>query len=73
MSVLDEISPSVLEQWHQRVAVAVRVRQPSDIERIAEECAVAEWLGDRPFSVWHMAAQFYGTQCHCRACTGYGP
>lgn len=67
MALLDEIAPSMIEVWKGRVLTSVRVKQPEDAERIAELCAMAEWFG-HPTSVWHEAAGFYGTQCHCRRC-----
>lgn len=67
MALLDEIQPSAIEAWKSRVLTSVRVRQPADAERIAELCAMAEYSGKRT-SVWHEAAAFYGTTCHCRAC-----
>lgn len=55
--------------WKRRVQEAVRVKQPEDADRIAENCAVAEWFGDYYPAVLHEAAKFYGTECHCYECT----
>ena len=68
MPASDQIAPSALRAWEQRVAGAVQVRQPSDVQRIAEACATAEFYGERFVNVWHEAARFYGTKCHCRQC-----
>ena len=67
---MDEINPSVLCAWEQRVASAVRVKQPSDVQRIAENCAIAEFYGERYVNVWHETAWFYGTKCNCFQCAG---
>lgn len=63
-----EIPLSLIDTWKSRVMAAVRVRDPGDADRIAERCAEAEWSGNRYTSVWHEAAGFYGTKCHCHRC-----
>jgi hypothetical protein len=68
--LVDEITESAFKIWHHRVLSGVRVKRPEDAERIAQACAEAEQAGDRYVSVWHEAASFYGTECHCRRCAG---
>lgn len=68
MALLNEIPPSMIDVWKGRVQSSVRVKRPEDVERIAELCALAEWSGDRYANVWHEAAGFYGSSCHCRRC-----
>lgn len=68
----DEILSSTIDLWRQRVSATVRVRDPGDVEKIACLCAEAEHFGEKYFSVWHMSAKFYGTECHCRVCCPMG-
>jgi hypothetical protein len=68
--VRDEITPSALAAWRHRVLCSVRVQDQSHVDRIAEACASRELCGDRYVNVWHEAALFYGTKCHCCQCGG---
>lgn len=68
MSVIYEVPQSQIDAWMYRVLSSVRTVQPGDAERIARQCALAEWCGDKYVSVWHETAAYYGTTCHCRRC-----
>lgn len=56
------------DEWKTLVRGSLRLKSDLDAIAIAQHCYVAEREG-RPCSTWHMAAQFYGTLCHCVPCT----
>lgn len=58
-----------LADWRARVAGAVRVKQPEDIDAIARRCFDATEAG-RSTGVWHETADFYGyaDRCNCYPC-----
>lgn len=57
-----------LETWNTR-AFAVRCT-PEQRLAIATLCREGQARGDEHFSVWHMAAKYFGYQdrCNCRPC-----
>lgn len=55
------------QYWTDLVRVGVRLRDSFDADEIGRLCFEADQSGDNP-AVWHMAAKFYGTPCHCAKC-----
>lgn len=56
------------EQWADLARCVVRLADPADAPKIGLLCFEAERDGRNP-AVWHNAAKFYGTRCHCAPCT----
>jgi hypothetical protein len=56
-----------IEQWADIVGGAVRLTDPDDAWQIAILCFDAE-RANLICNVWHNAAIFYNTPCHCAVC-----